>query len=90
MAFRGNQHAVLLIIGELGCLPLASETAAALFQVISRPCLKGSVVLTTNRNIATWGQILDDRVVPAAMLDRLLHRSTVWPSGAESYRMRAH
>jgi DNA replication protein DnaC len=80
----------LLIVDELGHLPLASEAAAALFQVISRRYLRGSIVLTTNRGIATWGQIFDDPVVAAAMLDRLLHRSTVLNIEGESYRMRAH
>jgi DNA replication protein DnaC len=80
----------LLIIDELGYLPLATEAAAALFQVISRRYLKGSIVLTTNRGIASWGQIFDDPVVAAAMLDRLLHRSTVLTIDGESYRMRAH
>ena len=80
----------LLIIDELGYLPLAGEAAAALFQVVSRRYLKGSVVLTTNRGIASWGQIFDDPMVAAAMLDRLLHRSTVLTIEGESYRMRAH
>jgi DNA replication protein DnaC len=80
----------LLIIDELGYLPLANEAAAALFQVISRRYLKGSIVLTTNRGIASWGQIFDDPVVAAAMLDRLLHRSTVLTIDGDSYRMRAH
>jgi len=78
------------IIGELSYLPLANEAAAALFQVISRRYLKGSIVLTTNRGIAPWGQIFDDPVVAAATLDRLLHRSTVLTIDGESYRMRAH
>jgi hypothetical protein len=51
---------------------------------------EGSIVLTTNRGIATWGQIFDDPVVATAMLDRLLHRSTVLNIEGESYRMRAH
>lgn len=80
----------LLIIDELGYLPLANEAAAALFQVVSRRYLRGSIVLTTNRGIAAWGQIFDDTVVAAAMLDRLLHRSTVLTIEGESYRMRAH
>ncbi len=72
-------------------LPMASEGAAALFQVVSQRYLKGSIVLTTNRSIASWGQIFnDDSVVAAAMLDRLLHRATVVSIDGESYRMRAH
>jgi DNA replication protein DnaC len=81
----------LLVIDELGYLSLPSEAAAALFQVISQRYLKGSIVLTSNRSIASWGQMFnDDSVVAAAMLDRLLHRSTVVNIDGDSYRMRAH
>lgn len=80
----------LLIIDELGYLPLPSEGAAALFQVVAQRYLKGSIVLTTNRGIASWGQIFDDPMVAAAMLDRLLHKSTVLQIDGDSYRMRAH
>jgi DNA replication protein DnaC len=79
----------LLIVDELGYLPLASEAAAALFQVISRRYLKGSIILPTNRGIARWGEVFDDPVVAAAMLDRLLHRSTVLAIDGDSYRMRS-
>ena len=80
----------LLIIDELGYLPLPSEGAAALFQVVAQRYQKGSIVLTTNRGIASWGQIFDDPMVAAAMLDRLLHRCTVLQIDGDSYRMRAH
>jgi DNA replication protein DnaC len=80
----------LLIIDELGYLPLPAEGAAALFQVISNRYLKGSICLTTNRGIAQWGQVFDDPMIAAAMLDRLLHHSTVFHIDGESYRMRAH
>jgi DNA replication protein DnaC len=80
----------LLIIDELGYLPLAGEAASALFQVISRRYLKGSIVLTTNRGITQWGDIFDDTVVAAAMLDRLLHRATIVAIDGDSYRLRSH
>jgi len=80
----------LLIIDELGYLPLPAEGAAALFQVISQRYLKGSICLTTNRGIAQWGQVFDDPMIAAAMLDRLLHHSAVFHIDGESYRMRAH
>lgn len=80
----------LLIIDELGYLPLPAEGTASLFQVISQRYLKGSICLTTNRNITEWGQIFDDPMNAAAMLDRLLHRSAVLHIDGESYRMRAH
>lgn len=81
----------LLIIDEVGYLPLAQEAAAALFQVISQRYLKGSVCLTTNLGVGSWGKIFnDDPNVAAAMLDRLLHRSVVFNIDGDSYRMRAH
>ncbi|HUY98066.1 MAG TPA: IS21-like element helper ATPase IstB [Verrucomicrobiae bacterium] len=80
----------LLVVDEVGYLPLAGEAAAALFQVVTRRYLKGSVVLTTNLGVGSWGKIFDDPMVAAAMLDRLLHRSVVFNIDGESYRMRAH
>jgi len=80
----------LLIIDEVGYLPLASEAAAALFQVITQRYLKGSICLTTNLGVGSWGKIFDDPMVAAAMLDRLLHRSVVFNIDGDSYRMRTH
>ena len=80
----------LLVIDELGYLPLPGEAASALFQVVSQRYLKTSIVLTTNRGVAGWGEILGDTTVAAAMLDRLLHRSVVLNLDGDSYRLRNH
>ena len=80
----------VLIVDELGYLPMPAEDANALFQVISQRCLNGSIILTTNRGVASWGDIFDDTTIAAAMLDRLLHRSVVFNITGDSYRMRAH
>jgi DNA replication protein DnaC len=80
----------LLLIDELGYLPMAGEAAAHLFQVITRRYQGGSIVLTTNREITGWGQIFEDTTVAAAMLDRLLHHATVVQINGPSYRMRHH
>lgn len=80
----------LLIVDEVGYLPLAGEAAAALFKVVTRRYLKGSVVLTTNLGVGAWGRIFDDPMVAAALLDRLLHKSVVFNIDGESYRLRAH
>lgn len=74
----------VLVIDELGYLPMQAEAAAALFEFVQRRYLKGSIILTTNRGIASWGQIFDDPMIAAAMLDRLLHRSTRTPEAAVS------
>ena len=56
----------LLIVDELGYLPMPGEAASHLFQVISRRYEHGSIVLTTNRGIADWGPIFEDTTVAAA------------------------
>ena len=69
---------------------MPAEDANALFQVISQRYLRGSIILTTNRGVASWGDIFDDTTIAAAMLDRLLHRSVVFNITGDSYRMRTH
>lgn len=80
----------LLIVDELGYLPLPAEAASHLFQVVSRRYEHGSIILTTNRGIASWGEIFDDTTVAAAILDRLLHHGIVLTINGPSYRMRRH
>jgi DNA replication protein DnaC len=67
----------LLIVDELGYLPMPAEAASHLFQVVTRRYEHGSILLTTNRHIADWGQIFDDTTVAIAILDRLLHHATI-------------
>ncbi|MGU3587464.1 IS21-like element helper ATPase IstB [Rhodococcus sp. C26F] len=80
----------LLVIDELGYLPLPGEAASALFQVVAQRYLKTSIVMTTNRGVEEWGEVLGDTTVAAAMLDRLLHRSVVLNLDGDSYRLRDH
>jgi DNA replication protein DnaC len=77
----------LLVNDEVGYLPLASEAAVAVFQVITQRYRKGSICLTTNLQVGSWGKIF---MVAAAMLDWLLHRSVVFNIDGDSYRMREH
>ena len=81
----------LLVVDELGYLPMKAEAASALFQVISQRYLKGSIILTTNIGIgAGWGRVFDVPTIAAAMLDRLLHRCVVCQIDGPSYRMRSY
>lgn len=80
----------LLVIDELGYLPLPADGASALFQVINQRYLKSSTILTTNVGIADWAGAFGDATVAAAMLDRLLHRAAVVGIDGPSYRLRAH
>jgi DNA replication protein DnaC len=79
-----------LVVDELGYLPLPAEAASALFQVVNQRYLKSSIIMTTNRPIISWGEVLGDTTVAAALLDRLLHRSVVIDITGDSYRLRDH
>jgi DNA replication protein DnaC len=79
----------LLIIDEIGYLPLAREQANLFFQVIAKRYEKGATILTSNLTFGSWDQAFaGDPVLTAAMLDRLLHHSTVVSIQGESYRLK--
>jgi DNA replication protein DnaC len=78
----------LLIIDEVGYLPMERDDANLLFQLISRRYEKGSILLTSNKPFREWGSIFKDEIVAAAILDRLLHHSTVVNIKGESYRVK--
>jgi DNA replication protein DnaC len=80
----------VLVIDELGYLPMDQSSANWIFQVVSRRYDKGSIVLTSNRGFGDWGQVFADQVVASAIVDRLLHRATVLNIRGKSYRMRAY
>jgi DNA replication protein DnaC len=80
----------LLILDEVGYLPLDQTQASLLFQVISsRYELGCATVITSNKAFADWGQVFaGDAVMASAALDRLLHRCTVVNIRGDSYRLR--
>jgi DNA replication protein DnaC len=79
----------LLIVDEVGFLPLDAEQAALLFEVVSRRYEHGSIVLTSNKSFGEWAEVFSgDSVIATAILDRLLHRSHVISIRGESYRLR--
>lgn len=80
----------LLVIDELGYLPMDQASANWSFQVVTRRYDKGSIVLTSNRGFSDWGQVFSDAVVATAIVDRLLHNPTAVNIRGRSYRMRAH
>jgi DNA replication protein DnaC len=80
----------VLVVDELGYLPMDQTSAHWIFQVVSRRYERGSIVLTSNRGFSNWGQVFADQVVAAAILDRLLHHATVVNIKGKSYRMRRH
>lgn len=76
----------VLVIDEMGYLPLDSVGATILFQLISARYERGSVILTSNKSYGEWGSIFGDPVLAAAILDRLLHHSTTINIRGNSYR----
>jgi DNA replication protein DnaC len=78
----------LLIVDEVGYLPVTKEGANFLFQVVAKRYETGSIILTSNKSFADWGEILGDSVIASAILDRLLHHSTVFNIRGDSYRLR--
>ena len=78
----------LLIIDELGYLPLEPAAGHLFFQLISRRYEQGSVLISSNRPVEEWDEVFGDQVVAAAILDRLLHHSHVVTIRGDSYRLR--
>jgi DNA replication protein DnaC len=81
----------VLLIDELGYLPMDQASANWIFQVVSRRYEKGApIILTSNRGFSDWGQVFSDQVVATAIVDRLLHHAVVINIRGRSYRMRDH
>lgn len=67
----------LLIVDEIGYLPLQSGRANLFFQLINARYERGAMILTSNRGFSEWGEVFGDPVVAAALLDRLLRHAIV-------------
>jgi DNA replication protein DnaC len=78
----------LLVLDELGYVPLSKEGADLLFQVFAERHEKGSVIITTNLGFADWTQVFTDANLTAALLDRLTHRAHILNCTWESYRLK--
>jgi len=78
----------VLIIDEIGYLPFDSEAAYCFFQLISRRYERFSTIFTSNKSFGEWGEIFQDHVIAAAILDRILHHCTTMNIKGESYRMK--
>ncbi|MEO0994935.1 MAG: IS21-like element helper ATPase IstB [Pseudomonadota bacterium] len=80
----------LLIVDEIGYLPITPGGANLFFQLVNARYEKGSMILTSNRGFAEWGEVFGDPVVATALLDRLLHHAVVVQIEGASYRLRGH
>jgi DNA replication protein DnaC len=78
----------LLILDEMGYLPLDQVATSFLFQLVSKRYTKGSIIVTSNKSYSEWGAVFGDEVAAAAIIDRLLHYSTTVNIRGESYRLK--
>ncbi|MFK4873840.1 IS21-like element helper ATPase IstB [Novosphingobium sp. ZW T3_23] len=83
-------RASLLVVDEIGYLPVTPGGANLFFQLVNARYEKGAMILTSNRGFAEWGEVFGDPVVATALLDRLLHHAVVIQIEGASYRMREH
>lgn len=78
----------LLIIDEIGYLPIDRIGANLFFQLISRRYERGPMILTSNQSFGAWGEVFGDRIIATAILDRLLHHAVTLNIRGNSYRLK--
>ncbi|AZB44410.1 cell division protein ZapE [Bacillus sp. FJAT-42376] len=80
----------LLVIDEIGYLPIDQEDAKLFFQLVDRRYERRSTIFTTNVNFKTWDEVFQDPKLANTILDRILHHSTVVNIVGQSYRLKDH
>ena len=80
----------VLVIDEMGYLPLDDLGATIFFQLVSARYERGSIILTSNKSYGDWGSIFGDPIIATAILDRLLHHCHLVQIAGNSYRLRGY
>lgn len=80
----------LVIVDEVGYLPVDSQEAYLFFQFISYRYEKSSTIITSNKSFSDWQELFGDQVIASAILDRLLHHCRVINIKGHSYRLQGH
>jgi len=80
----------LVVVDEVGYLPVTTQEAYLFFQFVSHRYERSSTIITSNKSFADWQELFGDPVVATAILDRLLHHSRVINIKGHSYRLRGH
>lgn len=78
----------LVVIDELGYLPMDNTAGNHLFQVVSNAYERQSLIVTSNQSFEEWGRLFPNPSLASATLDRLLHHVSVFTFSGESYRMK--
>ncbi len=85
---RSYSRYSLMIVDEIGYLPLNREESDLLFPLVSYRYEKSSSIFTSNKSFSEWGEVMGDQVMASAILDRILHHCTVLNIKGESYRLK--
>lgn len=78
----------VLMLDEMGYLPLERQVATFLFQLVAKRYEKGAIILSSNKSFSEWGELFTDPVLATALLDRLLHHSSILNIRGQSYRLK--
>jgi DNA replication protein DnaC len=78
----------VLIVDEIGYLPLSRNDASLFFRLVVRRYERASLIVTSNKSFLDWGEVFNDQVLATAILDRLLHHATTLNIKGESYRLK--
>ena len=88
MTLQQLSYARVLILDEISYLPINREEVSLFFWLLNRRYEKASIILTSNKGSANWGEMFGDHVLATAILDRLLHHLTTLNIKGESYRLK--
>jgi DNA replication protein DnaC len=87
---RGYIRSALVVVDEVGYVPISRQEAHLFFQFISRRYERASTLITSNKSFSEWEEMFGDPVIASAMLDRLLHHCRVINIKGNSYRMKGY
>jgi DNA replication protein DnaC len=83
-------YPALLVVDEIGYLPISRTGAMLFFQLMSRRYERAATILTSNKSFEEWGEVFGDDVMATALIDRLVHHCHIINIRGNSYRLRQH
>lgn len=84
---KAIKNSDLIILDEVGFMPISKQDANKLYEFVNAMYLKTSIILTSNKNFEEWSEFLGDSIITAAILDRLAHQCEIFSLDGPSYRL---